>query len=81
MATYSGDEQIGHARKGHRGSKPEVRETVTRIYGDISRRSGIGFARIHPGLDDEECIGYADIGVTADSSLPLVLEAAKKPGR
>ena len=74
MATYNGDEQIGHARRGHRGVKPEALEAAVRVYGNISRISGISFTRVLPYLDDGECIGYANIGKRRDSSMPLILE-------
>lgn len=73
MATYTGPEQIGRARIGHRHVNSDVREAVARIYSDISSRSGIQFSRIRPSLDDEYCAGFADVCLDKDSYLMVVL--------
>ena len=70
-AKYTGDEQIGNARLPRRRVNSGVKQTVIRIYDDISRRSGIEFKQVLPSLDDAECIGYAVMG--PDNDLPLVL--------
>ena len=77
MVKYEGNEQIGRARvDDQKRVKPGALETAARIYSDISQRSGIQFTRVLPALDDEECIGYAIVGMAgrSDSLLPLVIE-------
>ena len=73
MAKYTGSEQIGNARLPRRRVNSDVKKTVIRIYGDISRRSRVQFTRVLPSLDDNDCIGYAIMGPDDESLLPLVL--------
>lgn len=75
VAKYTGEMPIGKARLPKRkGADPGVKDAVTRIYQDISKRSGVRFTKVHPALDDDECIGYATMNSGYGiSELPLIL--------
>lgn len=66
-ATYTGQEQIGKSRKGPRSIYPQSIKTTRELYDDISRRSGTGFFMVYPDLDNEECYGFADIGLKKEN--------------
>jgi hypothetical protein len=73
MAEYTGPDKIGNAIKGIREIDKEIVENIERLYLDISRRSGIQFARPVPCLYENQCVGYAKIMNNDEKKFPVVL--------
>ncbi len=72
-ARYTGKEQIGHASSGKRRINPDIKRNVEKIYGRISRKSGIKFKGAYPSIDEADCTGYVKLDSSNTRSSPLLL--------
>lgn len=69
-ATYTGDKQIGGARKSQfvAVAKPEIQEQVDALYADLAARTGFQFNSPAPNLTFNCCTAKVSMGKTTTAS-------------